>query len=372
MIPTRHHHRRWGAASLLGSVGTLLFVSSEPAPLAGVEAPCLSSRSSSVSLLAVGDTGKPTRAISAFDTQRVVARSLSREHELRPVNALVLLGDNFYPDGLRRDEVASRVRDNLVSPYCGFLDLDGPRSAQVSGSCSVPSGERHPVPVLAVLGNHDYMSAESPRLQREAIPDLISNWSVPAGLVETHQLGSVSLILFDSELLKREDVDPAPLSDAIRRVPGPWRILVAHEPVGELLDPDDPRDATMRRYNERVGRAVTRAGVVVHVLLAGHEHNLQAIEPEPPLPPLVVVSGAGSDRRASKSEFPGSRFEMVRPGFVRVDLVDDDGEERLVISYIATARYLPAAWSGSKVVACWSVSEAGVPHEEYAMRRLDQ
>jgi hypothetical protein len=281
---------------------------------------------------------------------------------------MVLLGDNFYPYGLRRDEVASRVRDNLVSPYCRFLELESPRSAEVSGACSVPFGERRPVPVLAVLGNHDYMSPESPRLQRDVIPGLISNWSMPAGLAETYQLGSVSLILFDSELLKREDVDPAPLGDAIRRAPGPWRLLVAHEPVGELLEPDDPRDAAMRRYNERVGQAVTRAGVIVHAFLAGHEHNLQAIEAKPPLPPLVVVSGAGSDRRPPRSEFPGSRFEMVRPGFVRVDLVDDDGGERLLVSYFATARYLPAAWSGSKVVACWSVSRQGGPREEYVMR----
>ncbi|MEZ4293172.1 MAG: hypothetical protein R3E53_22590, partial [Myxococcota bacterium] len=56
------------------------------------------------SLLAVGDTGSPHGALPFFfDGQFAVGAALQRAHAASPVDALVLLGDNFYPDGLRAD-----------------------------------------------------------------------------------------------------------------------------------------------------------------------------------------------------------------------------------------------------------------------------
>ncbi|MFP8872801.1 MAG: hypothetical protein VCB43_16035, partial [Myxococcota bacterium] len=63
-----------------------------------------------VSFLAVGDTGKKHRVFaSLFEGQLAVSGDLAAEDHAHPVDALVMLGDNFYMHGLRREEIVDRV-----------------------------------------------------------------------------------------------------------------------------------------------------------------------------------------------------------------------------------------------------------------------
>jgi hypothetical protein len=287
-----------------------------------------------LSLLALGDTGRPVPRFRPH-AQRIVGEALAREDARRPADALLLLGDNFYYDGLQRAELVRRMGENVVRPYCRFVDLSGPRSEEVEASCPLPAAQRRPIPMLAVLGNHDYGDPESPGLQRREAPRFVANWRVGEGLAETVELPhGVSLVLADSMLL-RLGADPAPLADALRRARGPWRILVVHHPLARVRDRGERGEALDAVYRGSVLAAIREAGVPVQLALSGEEHNLQALALEPPAPSLQIVAGGGGDVRPIDPGSP-AHFALASLGFARVDLVADPGGELLVASLFAT------------------------------------
>jgi hypothetical protein len=291
----------------------------------------------SFSLLAVGDTGRPAPLLASLGRHHRVAGGLAAEDRRDPADALVLLGDNFYWRGLESHELVERIGENLVAPYCRFVDLSGPRSDEVRGACALPPEERRALPIHAILGNHDYGSAESPALEREAIPLFVSNWSMPRALADVVEFpAGVSLILLDSVALRDHGADPGPLRDALRRSRGPWRILAAHHPLAWSRDPGRRSDAKQLAYREQVLRAVAEAGVDVHLVLSGDEHNLQLIGMAPPGPRLQVVAGSGSNVREVASANPDAHFALGELGFARVDLVGEGAGERLVVSLFTT------------------------------------
>jgi hypothetical protein len=306
--------------------------------------------------LTVGDTGKLPPLTHHFHKERAVGLGIAAEDRRQPADALLLLGDNFYWDGLKADEIVGRVRANVVRPFCRFVDLSGPRSGEVDDACSLPEGERRPIPIYALLGNHDYKDPDSPELQRQELPRFVPNWRTSDGLAELIEFpAGVSLVLVDSVLLLL-DADPAPLLEALRRSRGPWRILAMHHPLTAARDMGSAGAAAHAAYRARILDVIAEAGVEVHLALAGHEHNLQLIEMEPPAPPLQVVSGSGSRVRALRTTNPNTRFAAAALGFARIDLVGTGSDERLVVSLFATAR-LPFLQADSpRPVARWSVS----------------
>jgi hypothetical protein len=337
----------------------LLFVAARGAP-AEAEPPRLS-------LLAVGDTGAPPDDPDGHRTQLAVAAAMASVDRANPVHALVLLGDNFYPDGLLRSELAARLRANLVRPYCRFLGLTGPRAPEVADACGVPVEARHPVPLFAMLGNHDYTAPESPALQREAPRLFLANWHMPFGAAAVYELDAgVSLVVVDSDPIF-EGADGAPLAEALRISRGPWRILAAHHPVADRgRSAEKERHA---RYRKVVLKAVAAADVRVHLVLAGHEHNLQVLAMDPPAPPLHVIAGGGHGARSLHGPDPRRKAGFKLPGFARVDLVGggpgDAGEARLVASLYGLPRFPRSLVSdGPRLVARWSVDRAGRVAEE--------
>jgi hypothetical protein len=316
------------------------------------------------SLLAVGDTGRPAPLVASLGRHHTVSEGLDAEDRRAAADALVLLGDNFYWRGLESRELVERIRENLVAPYCGFVELGGPRSDEVRGACDAVARSRRVRPIYAILGNHDYGSPESPGLQRDAIPRFVSNWHLPAGLVEVIEFpAGVSLILLDSVALRDPAADPAPLREALRRSRGPWRILAAHHPLAWTRDPGRASDRQQVAYQERVARAVEAAGVDVQLVLSGNEHNLQVIGMTPPGPRVQVVAGSGSDVREVASANPDARFALGELGFARVDLVGDARGERLVVSLFATQRRPPLGGASARRVARFAVDPDGAASE---------
>ena len=130
-------------------------------------------------------------------------------------------------------------------------------------------GQRRPVPIYAVLGNHDYKTPESPRLERESIPEFIKNWSLPEQTAHTVELpGGVSLILVDSPLIARTR-DTGEVRRELRKSSEPWRMLVAparaslHRPLLRHRDHGlrSGRSAGSRRQRAPRGLALHRAAL---------------------------------------------------------------------------------------------------------------
>jgi hypothetical protein len=307
-----------------------------------------------LSLLAVGDTGKPRDLLAALDPGLAVAAAMALEDRASPVDGIVLLGDNFYPDGLREREFKDRVRANLVEPFCHFIQLTSRGRGSLAGSCDVPETERHPVPLHALLGNHDYGERESPLLQRRRIPEYVENWQMPAEDFEVRELpGGVSLILLDSmRWLRRRDGEP--LTRAVRESRGPWRIVAAHHPMV------DTGKSGVPRLERRLQSFLGSADVPIHLFLAGHEHNLQVIERSEEWPRLHVVAGSGSDVREPTPGDPGRRFALADHGFARIDV--EDVPSRIVVTLVqVSAASLPGA--RGQPVARFSVDPTGAVRE---------
>ncbi len=345
--------RRKLVATIAAAV-LLLAACGPPAPVVGAD----ESGPVRLSFFAFGDTGVLPNSIGrSLQAQMRVGAVLEAEQRRRPVDAVVLLGDNFYPEGLLDKELVSRVRENVVRPYCGFLALDGPESERVADACEPDRRGDRPVPFYAVLGNHDQTVPESPRLQREVVPRFVPNWHVPAQAIEVIELADsalqpgVSLILYDPVALA-ESGDGAALERALRSARGPWRILAGHYPIHD------------QHPGPWIAKTLAGIDVPVHLHLAGHEHNLQIGVPAPSSPFLQVVAGSGGSERQVKHSLLGSRFALVQPGFSRVDLVGEGDAARLVVSLVALPASSLAFWIEPRVVARWSVGLSGDVREE--------
>lgn len=330
----------------------LLAACSAPSELVGADPP----GDIRLSFFALGDTGATPKWLRSGQPQMRVGAALEAEQRRRPADALVLLGDNFYPDGLLEKELEYRVRENVVRPYCAFLALDGPESSRVEDACEPERRGERPVPFLAVLGNHDTEIPESPRLQREIVPRFVPNWHVPAQSTEVIELADselqpgVSLILYDPIALAERN-DTASLERALRSAKGPFRILVGHYPIHDS------------HPGPWIQKALAGIDVPVHLHLAGHDHNLQIGVPAPASPYLQVVAGSGGSQRAVKHPLLGGRFALIQPGFSRIDLIGDGDDARLVVSLVA----LPVSslsMTPPQVVSRWSVDLNGNVKEE--------
>jgi 3',5'-cyclic AMP phosphodiesterase CpdA len=172
-----------------------------------------------------------------------------------PFDALVLLGDNVYPDGN-----ANRLQDTVFDPYGRVLDSDAA--------------------LLAVLGNHDagYAAAQ---MQALGMP---WRWY-------SHQMGDLLIVALDST----DPENPAQLQwldETLAAADARWVVAAMHHPpfsAGMHGSDEDTRDSFAPVF-ERHG---------VDLVLAGHDHDYQRSVPIGGV--TYVVSGAGAKVRPTGS-----------------------------------------------------------------------
>ena len=213
-----------------------------------VEGPTTNTRV--VRLAVLGDVG--TGDSHEWATADLVAEAAAG----RPFDALVLLGDNVYPNGDPR-----RLQDTVFGPFGAVLE---------QGTSLLP-----------VLGNHDIQDGHAAgQVAALAMP---GRWYVT-------DMGPVLLIALDSNLVE----DPEQLlwlEATLAGAEAPWVIVAMHHPAysAGYHGSDEEIQKTWVPMFERYD---------VDLVLSGHDHDYQRTTPIAGV--TYIVSGGGAKTRPTE------------------------------------------------------------------------
>jgi 3',5'-cyclic AMP phosphodiesterase CpdA len=222
-------------------------------------------------LAVAGDVGEPGSRID--DTGTAVARVSTAE----PFDALLLLGDNVYPDGN-----PAKLPRTVFGPFADVL--------------------REGVTLLAIIGNHD-VKANWADAQMRALGMPARYWA--------REFDDVLIVGLDSN-----DLDPAQLGfleQALATTSARWKIIAIHHPPysagyqGSSVDVRAKLSPVLERYG-------------VQLVLSGHDHDYQRSIPIAGV--TYVVSGAAANtRRTDDQGFTATSFSWHH--FVDIAITGD-------------------------------------------------
>ena len=250
-------------------------------------------------LAVTGDTG---------DGPAAVARGIRIVHAQQPLDAVILTGDNFYPCGVGS---AEDERWNLVAPLTSLG-----------------------IPLLPVLGNHDYCGGADPDAQVRGT-GRVANWLFPGRSYVAHSaVADLAFIETTPFAHGQSSTLSADVDAAFEGAAAPWRVVIGHHPVvSSGFHGYFPRDE-VRRMRTLLPRLRNSR---VDLYVSGHDHHLELIGGTT----WFLVSGAGSDpipplRLRARTLYPAEiRFERI--GFavveisaseLRVRMYDGEGRPR--------------------------------------------
>jgi tartrate-resistant acid phosphatase type 5 len=274
----------------------------------------------SLQFIVMGDWGR-----NGADHQKQVATQMAKTAEEAGIDFIISTGDNIYPKGVA-SEFDPRWKYSFEDIYQSFaLQEDW----------------------YVVLGNHDYGSNPDAQV---AYSRISSRWHMPSRYYSkkfTLNGDTTQQILFlfiDTTPLVRgyyrggHNVAGADttaqkawiektLADAASNANVKWKILVGHHPMytgGGRTENNDTR--TIRRILLPLCEKYK-----VGAYIAGHEHSLQHIVPQPGI--HQFVSGAASERTPARmlpiSKFAGHDYGFMvfsaTPEKILVQVVNDQG-----------------------------------------------
>jgi len=240
------------ALALAGVVGPALALPSQAAPPGKAPAaPVAGKGPSSVRLLAVADTG------SGNVHQQAVADQMAAIHRRKPVDLVVLAGDNIYPDGDLK-----RVEKTFLTPYRVLL--------------------QDRVPFHAALGNHDIRTGNGD-------PQVAYPPFGMAGRWYNLRKGPVEIFVIDTNGNAAWQHQKPWLKKALAASTAPWKVVVGHHPiVSSGFYGDDPQAAA------RLAPLFRQYGVQLYI--NGHEHHYERSRPIDGTTYLIVGGGGASLR----------------------------------------------------------------------------
>lgn len=200
-----------------------------------------------------GDVGDSGRHLDA------VAASMDRLGTDDPYDALVLLGDQVYPDG-----DPAELTETVFAPFGPVLG----RGAEL----------------MAILGNHDVQAGYGDA-QLEALGQPGRWWS--------RRLGDVQLIGLDSNDLENA-AQLAFLDETLAASDARWTIVALHHPPYSA-----GYQGSSHRARDVIAPILTRHRV--QMVLSGHDHDFQRSVPIDGV--IYVVSGAGSGSRRTGEDW---------------------------------------------------------------------
>jgi tartrate-resistant acid phosphatase type 5 len=243
----------------------------------------LASRAATLRIAVVGDTGEGSDR---------VARGIARLNARTPLDAIVITGDAFYP--------------------CGPMSATDPQWDRVRALSQIG------VPLLPVLGNHDFCGGSVPGAQIGATT--VPHWQFPARqyIVESKLAELLMLDTTPYAVGRNDDAADAVQQTFASPKTTTWRIAAGHHPiVSSGYHGHFPRDQHRRMVT--LEPLMKRAKVDLYI--CGHDHHLELIDGNP----RFLISGAGSDPVPpiiphAKTLFPSEATAQL--GFAVVELDD--------------------------------------------------
>ena len=241
--------------------------------------------------LAVGDTGHSN------SVQAAVVEAMSAEAGRESSDFAMLLGDNFYPDGI--DSVDSPRWELTFEQPFDKPGLD--------------------IPFYVIPGNHDYSGSVQAQIDYTARSD---RWRMPGRYHSfTRSLGGgveAKFIGIDTERIARSDEAGRAQRDWLRdQLSDPsneWEIVFGHRPLRSGNGASEVVRAALEPILNEGG---------ADVYFAGHKHHLALLEDEAGAGPMQVISGAGSDPRDVRWDAE-TVFAAAGAGFVSCRLSADE------------------------------------------------
>jgi predicted MPP superfamily phosphohydrolase len=237
---------------------------------------------------ALGDTGTGNAG------QAAVANAMVRFQAEFTAGFALLLGDNFYPRGVLSTS-DHRWRDRFEEVY-------DPTELNLH--------------FYAVLGNHDYRRNEKAQVAYTSEhPE--SRWKMPGRYYSfNHELPDGTRIEFfgiDTNTIETEEVQLAWLIDALSQSSADWKIVFGHHVLYS-----NGHYGSNRKLIARLQELFIRGGVDLY--LAGHEHDLQILDPV--FGVSYMVSGAGSRTRKTGCG-DNTVYSAGLPGFMAFEVSGD-------------------------------------------------
>lgn len=261
-------------------------------------------------------------------------------------NAIVYLGDNFYPIGLNEADWPEKKQQVMAALAGVHAKLGRPY-------------------VHAVAGNHDYYSrllfGKIPRgfttkgNERELeIADWTYHFGDTADVLWPATGEAVQIVFFDSALVVARGTGTPESQKALKTLSERltlhandprvrWRIVVTHHPLvtvgkhgqkcGVMLGMGSGQDTCSEEYQAYVKAfedAIHASGAKVQIVVSGHDHNLQLLSRKPSCagcPGVQVVSGSASKlSEVSPPNADRCQFTAHEFGFAVADFGTDGAD----------------------------------------------
>jgi hypothetical protein len=260
--------------------------------------------------LAIGDFG------TGDAKQKAVAQAMAAQSSRQPVEFVLLLGDNFYENGV------AAVDDRQFTAK--FENIYHQPSLQI--------------PFYAVLGNHDYRGNPEAQVQYSRVS---RRWKMPARyytfIQSLDDSTAVQFFALDTTPIAAGDAAAkeqlAWLENELKKSRAFWKIVFGHHPLySGGFHGRDRETLNMREKLEPLFEAA------VDLYLCGHDHDQQLIK----LPGQrlhYVISGAGGAKCRDVAYTEDTIFATTNPGFAGFRL----SRRELLIEFISAQSKLEYA-----------------------------
>jgi acid phosphatase len=262
-------------------------------------------RAAALHFLAIGDAGSGT--VMQTTVADAMGKYAQKTQASSPVNFILFLGDNFYPQGVKS------VNDPQWNTKFE----------------SMYESKVLPMPFLAVLGNHDWKT-DSPDVEiaySKANPQ--SRWQMDGHYYKrSYSIDNVQadFFLIDSALWdgdshiekysdkKMGDKQLAWLREQLSASTARWKLVVAHHPI--FSNGGHGHDANILKMRKQLLPLFNKYKVDAYI--TGHDHDLQRNEPAG-TQTQFLISGAAGKLRPQKYKDYGPFYRSAL-GFLSIEL----------------------------------------------------